>query len=65
MEPVSVWDVDSGGSDSHSSNEETNESIMSGDSDSGHDCDVLELPLKRRCANWDPVGGRADPNAME
>ena len=60
-EPVSVWDVDSGGSGSHCSSEETDESIMGGDSDSDGDSDVPELPLKRRCANRDPGGGGGGP----
>ena len=66
-EPVSVWDVESRGSDSHSSSEETNETIMSGDSESGSDCDVLESPMKRRCANRDPGGGggQVDLHDME
>ena len=41
-EPESVWYVDSGGSDSHSSGGETEETIMSGDSDSDSDCGMLE-----------------------
>ena len=34
---MSVWDVDIGGSDSHSSSDGTNETIMSGDSESDSD----------------------------
>ena len=36
-EPMSVWDVDSGGSDGHSTGTETDETVMSGDSDGDSD----------------------------
>ena len=63
---MSAWDVDSGGSDSRSSSDGTNETIISGDSESDSDCEVLESPMNRHCANRDPgEGGRADPNQME
>ena len=57
---MAAWDADSGGSDSHSSSDGTNETIMSedSDSDSDSDCEVLESPMKRRCAYWGP-GGRS------
>ena len=48
---MSAWDVDSGGSDSHSSSDGTNATVMSEHSDSDSDCEVLESPMKRRCAN--------------
>ena len=48
---MAAWDMDGGGSDSHSSSDGTNETIMSEDSDSDSDCKVLESPMKRRCAN--------------
>ena len=57
--PMSVWDVDSGGSDSHNTGTETEEAVMSGDSDSDSDYAMLELPLKRHCANRDPRGGQS------
>ena len=58
-EPESIWDVDSGGSGSRSSGGETDETIVSGDSGSDSDCNVLKLPLKRRGANRDPGGGQS------
>ena len=53
---MSAWDMDGGGSDSHSSSDGTNETSMSEDSGSDNDCEVLELPMKRRGANRGPGG---------
>ena len=67
-EPMSVWDVDSGGSDSHSTGTETDEKVMSGDSDSDSDCAMLEFYLRRGSVligirgGGGGAGGRADPN---